>query len=114
MSAMGCNEFIDQLDAWMEGEPHPQARAHARDCARCRSFADDLDAIQSAAPALTVADPEPPARIWTALRAQLTEEGLIRHEVIAVRTGSAGPTTTFPRWLDRLLAAVPQPALGSS
>ena len=75
---MGCSEFIEQLDAWMEGERAADARAHVRECSRCRAFAEDLDAIQSSAAALTVADPEPPARIWTALRAQLSEEGLIR------------------------------------
>ena len=81
MSAMGCREFIGQLDSWMEGERHPAARAHVQDCESCRSFASDLDAIQVAAPTLSVADPEPAPRVWTALRAQLVEEGLIHDPV---------------------------------
>ena len=95
MSTISCNEFIDQLDLWMEGERDPQARAHVRDCSHCRSFADDLDVIQSSAAALTVADPEPPARIWNALRTQLVEEGLI-HEGIA-----AAPVPRQPRVVRR-------------
>ncbi len=135
MSAMGCSEFIDQLDAWMEGERGPQARAHTRDCDRCRRFADDLDAIQSAAPALTVADPEPPARIWTALQRQLTEEGLIRPEVIHSELVHTGPNhnhisdsgdevrlvgasvraaNTGHSWLDGLFTAIPRPALAAA
>ncbi len=104
MSTMGCNEFIGQIEAWMEGERPPSARAHARDCSRCRAFAEDLNAIQSYAPALTVADPEPPAHIWTALRAQLSEEGLI-HD------GRRADSGHLPSWLDGLFSAVPRPAL---
>ena len=108
MSTISCNEFIDQLDLWMEGERDPQARAHVRDCSHCRSFADDLDVIQSSAAALTVADPEPPARIWNALRTQLVEEGLI-HEGIA-----AAPVPRQPSWFDGFFAAVPRPALAAA
>ena len=82
MSTMGCSEFIDQLESWMEGERHPDARERmCRVARRCRSFAADLDAIQAAAPTLSIADPEPPARVWSALRSQLVEEGLIRDSV---------------------------------
>jgi hypothetical protein len=104
MSSIGCSEFIGQLDSWMEGERQPAARAHVQDCEACRGFAADLDAIQSAAPTLSVADPEPPARVWTALRAQLIEEGLIPENVpvSAVEEKS---------WFTRLFASVPRPAL---
>jgi len=112
MSTMGCSEFIDQLDAWMEGERDAHARVHARECSRCRSFAEDLDAIQSSAAALTIADPEPPARIWSALRAQLSEEGLIR-EVDHVGPRSVAPAIR-PSWLDGLLAAIPRPAMAAA
>ncbi len=77
MSTMGCNEFLNQLDAWMEGERQPDARSHARDCARCRGIAGDLDAIHEAAPLLATEDAESPARVWIAIRAQLEQEGLI-------------------------------------
>jgi len=107
MSTMGCSEFIGQLDAWMEGQRGPVALAHARDCSLCRSFAEDLNVIQSSAAVLTVADPEPPDRIWIALRAQLSEEGLIHETVQAV-------ALPRPTWLDGLFAAVPRPALATA
>src|SRR5271165_3608722 len=108
MSTISCNELIDQMDLWMEGERDPQARAHARECSRCRSFSEDLDAIQSSAAALTVADPEPPVRIWNALRAQLVEEGLIHGDIAA----EAVPRQ--PSWFDGFFAAVPRPALAAA
>ncbi|MGH9689589.1 MAG: hypothetical protein ACRD4C_00535 [Candidatus Acidiferrales bacterium] len=77
MNTMGCNEFLNQLDAWLEGERQPDARSHVRDCARCRGVAGDLDAIHEAAPLLAVEDAESPERVWIAIRAQLEQEGLI-------------------------------------
>ena len=68
------------------------------------SVAADLDAIQSAAPTLSVADPEPPARVWTALRAQLIEEGLIRENVPVAAVEDKS-------WFARLFPSVPRPAL---
>ena len=44
MSTTGCNEFRKQLDTWMEGERGPEARAHVRECAHCRSLIEDMDA----------------------------------------------------------------------
>jgi hypothetical protein len=111
MSTTGCSEFIDQLDAWMEGQRDPFALAHARDCSVCRSFAEELNVIQSSAAALTVADPEPPNRIWIALRAQLSEEGLIHEKVRETVRVVARPRST---WLDGLFAAVPRPALATA
>lgn len=104
MSGIGCNEFIGQLDSWMEGERQAAARAHFQDCQACRCVAADLDAIQSAAPTLSVADPEPPARVWTALRAQLIEEGLIRENVPVAAVEEKS-------WFARLFPSVPRPAL---
>jgi hypothetical protein len=40
----------------------------------------DLEAIQAAAPTLSIADPEPPARVWAVLRNQLVDEGVIREQ----------------------------------
>ena len=119
MSTMGCSQFIEQLDSWMEGAREADARAHVRECSRCRLFAEDLDAIQSSAAALTVADPEPPARIWTALREQLSEEGLISEGGRAGsrnggRIGVAPPASQGLSWFDGLFAAIPRPAVASA
>src|SRR5271165_4471191 len=111
MSTLNCSEFIDQLERWMEGERPPQARAHAQDCSLCRGFAEDLDAIQSSAPALSVADPEPPARIWAALRVQLSDEGLIR-EPSRIEPVHVAPARSS--WLEGWLALVPRPAVAAA
>ena len=104
MSAMGCHEFINQLDSWMEGERHAAAQAHAQGCDACRAVADDLDLIQVAAPTLSVADPEPPARVWASLRAQLAAEGLI-HDNLPVSSGGK------LNWWEGFFALLPRPAL---
>ena len=104
---MGCSEFIAQMDSWMDGEREPAAQAHAARCQSCSSLAADFDAIQIAAPALSVADPEPPARVWAGLRAQLIEEGLIR-EPAPVRSSAS------PSWLANLLPRVPRPAVAGA
>jgi hypothetical protein len=41
-------------------------------------LANDLEAITAMARELSVPDEEPPAHVWTQLRAQLVEEGIIR------------------------------------
>src|SRR5665213_2612884 len=108
MSTMGCNEFIGQLEDWLDGNRHPDARTHARECPSCRSLAADLDDIRGVAPALMVADPEPSPELWIRLRAQLEQEGII-HSGESVRAG-----TRMPAWLDWLLVAIPRPALAGA
>lgn len=108
MSTMGCNEFINQLEDWLDGNPHPDARSHAKECSSCRGVAADFDDIRSVAPALMVADPEPSAELWIQLHAQLEREGLIRSR------GSARSGMWMPVWLDRLLVAVPRPAFAGA
>ena len=78
MATMGCKQFLGQLDAWLEGHGNADAQAHLRDCANCRDVAEDLGSIATAARAMATDEPEPPARVWTSLRAQLEREGLIR------------------------------------
>jgi hypothetical protein len=107
MSTMECSEFMEQLESWMAGEKHGSAGAHVEDCAACRSLVADLDAIQAAAPALSIADPEPPARVWAALQSQLVDEGLIR-ERAAARGQVERP------WMAGLFAHVPRPALAGA
>ena len=108
MSTMGCNQFIDQLGDWLEGERHPEASSHAATCSSCRSLASELDEIRSAAPRLMIADPEPSPRLWAALRAQLEEEGLI-HD--GLRTAERSP---LPAWLEAIFSVVPRPALAGA
>nr|HEV7953978.1 hypothetical protein [Candidatus Acidoferrales bacterium] len=55
-----------------------EATAHLKQCENCRSLTADLEAITAMARELSVPDEEPPARVWTQLRAQLVEEGIIR------------------------------------
>jgi hypothetical protein len=107
MSMMGCNEFLNQLEMWMEGNFHANARAHMRNCPGCRSIVDDLNAISQTAPALAIADEEPPERVWMALRFQLGQEGLIREP------HQASPSA-LTRWLDGISAAMPRPALAGA
>ena len=108
MSTMVCDEFISQLEDWLDGNRHPDARTHARECLSCRSVAADLDDIRGVAPALMVADPEPPAEIWIKLHAQLEQEGIIRG------SGNVRQGARMPVWLDRLLVAIPRPALAGA
>jgi hypothetical protein len=103
MATIGCNEFLDQLEPWMEGERHPDAQAHVRNCPRCRNVAADLDLIHVAAHELALTDPEPPARVWNSLRAQLQQEGLIR-EGRSVQS----------HWWNGWFTAMPRPALAGA
>jgi hypothetical protein len=106
MSALACNEFLNRLDQWMEGERPSEARAHLRDCPRCRSLAGDLETIQHTAQALAI-DLEPSPQVWQSLRAQLIEEGLIH-------AGSRGWARVVADWLGETFALLPRPALAGA
>ncbi|MGH7837305.1 MAG: hypothetical protein ACREQC_05690, partial [Candidatus Binataceae bacterium] len=71
MNNNACREFSDQLESWTEGGRTASADAHFRECARCRSLAADLGLIEAAARDWAGAGCEPPAYLWTSLRAQL-------------------------------------------
>jgi hypothetical protein len=61
--------------------PVPEAaRAHLAGCNSCRNLIADLTAIIATAHLLP-AEVEPPPRVWTALRVQLEQEGIIRSGV---------------------------------
>ena len=68
-----------QLELALEQEDllSDNARAHLAECGSCRGLAADLDVISRAARQFP-AEVEPPAHIWTSLRAQLEEEGIIK------------------------------------
>ncbi|MGH9684052.1 MAG: anti-sigma factor family protein [Candidatus Acidiferrales bacterium] len=103
MATIGCSEFLNQLEPWLEGERSPEGRAHLSGCPRCRNVVDDLGLIQSSARNWASDEPEPPARIWTSLRAQLEMEGLIRRP----RRASKG-------WFVGWLPPAPRPALAGA
>jgi hypothetical protein len=106
MSAFACSEFLNRLDEWMEGERPSEARAHLRDCPRCRALVGDLESIQHTAQALAI-DAEPSPQVWESLRAQLVEEGLIR-------TSRRGWAHAVGDWLGETFALVPRPALAGA
>jgi hypothetical protein len=115
MSTMRCNEFLNQLDAWMEGARASDARAHVRECAHCRGLVEDMDAIRQTAGAWAAADEDPPARVWVSLRAQLAEEGLIRGEAGGeVRDIVPNRTKGMGGWFGGIFTAVPRPALAGA
>jgi len=74
---MQCKEVEVVLE--QEGcLPVPEAaRAHLAGCNSCRNLIADLTAIIATAHLLP-ADVEPPPRVWTSLRVQLENEGIIR------------------------------------
>jgi len=107
MSTSGCNAFLNQLEAWMEGERPSAAQDHVRDCPSCRGLVDELDSIRQSARASMAADVEPPARLWTSLRAQLEQEGLIRH-------AHSGWSERVRGWVSSVFDAAPRPALAGA
>jgi len=86
----------------MEGDRHPDALAHLRDCPRCRSLVEDLKVIQATAQEWGRTESEPPAYLWNSLRAQLVQEGLIHQQ--GKQRG----------WLTGWLPSVPRPALAGA
>ncbi len=111
MSTMGCNEFLKQLGAWMEGERAPDARVHVRECVHCRSLVEDMDAIRQTAGAWAAEEADPPAFVWVSLKAQLEQEGLIRD---AVHAGEPSQKERSRGWLAGIFTVVPRPALAGA
>jgi hypothetical protein len=83
-----CQLFNLELAAYLEGEERPELVAHIQECSFCYSMLADLEAIRSAGSQL--AQEEPPARIWTRIRASLLAEGIIRQ-----------PEASWRGWLER-------------
>jgi hypothetical protein len=74
---MQCKEVevVLEREGWT---PLPDAaRDHLAGCSACQNLVEDLTAIVATAHLLP-AEIEPPARVWTSLRAQLEEEGIIK------------------------------------
>jgi hypothetical protein len=103
MAIIGCKDFVNHLESWMEGERPADALAHLRGCPHCRAIVEDIDAIHATALQWTSEQSELPARVWNSLRAQLEQEGLIQNR--------------RPGWLERLrgaFAPLPRPALAGA
>jgi hypothetical protein len=119
MSTMGCNEFTNQLEAWMEGEHTSEASAHVRECRHCRSLIEDMDAIRQTAGAWAAVEIEPPIRIWASLRVQLEQEGLIHSDAASTVPGTLLDTAQNPAreragWLERIFGVAARPVLAGA
>jgi hypothetical protein len=111
MGEMGCKEFRNQLEAWMEGERSASAREHVLSCAGCEALAADLDAIQQNARAWGAEEVAAPDRVWVSLRAQLEAEGIIRADAADESTWAAHRK---PGWFAGVFGAVPRPVLAGA
>jgi len=82
MATVTCRDFQGRFESSDDSPrndlPDLSIQAHLRDCPSCRNFIEDLGKIRAAGAQLAASDPEPPARIWFSLRAELEKEGLIR------------------------------------
>jgi hypothetical protein len=96
MATIRCEDFNDYLEPWMEGERHPDAQAHVRDCPHCRSLVEDINAIHVVARKWGSEPAEPAAHLWNSLRTQLIQEGLI-HDKVPQRSWFGGWFTAIPR-----------------
>jgi hypothetical protein len=71
-------EVVLEQEGWT---PLPEAaRDHLAGCSACQSLVEDLTAIVATAHLLP-SEVEPPARVWSSLRAQLEQEGIIKSAV---------------------------------
>lgn len=78
-SAIGrpqCRQFDLELADFLEGEERPFIQSHARQCTACSNLLEDLGALRRVS--VSLAEEEPPARMWANLRVALVQEGIIR------------------------------------
>lgn len=73
----------------------------------CSNLIADLDLIRDTASSLAATDPEPSERVWSALRAQLQDEGLIH-------AAHPGVSDNFKRWLRGTFWVLPRPVLAGA
>ena len=113
MATITCREFLSYLAPWMEGERSQDAQAHVRACPNCSSVIKDLEAIHTEARSWSASEQDAPERVWTALRAQLEQEGLIRETVPA---GVDRAQAEAPRsgWFAGLFPRLPRPVLAGA
>jgi hypothetical protein len=113
MATTSCREFLAYLEPWMEGERSPDAQAHVRNCPHCSSVIKDLEMIRTEARSWSASEQEAPERVWTLLRAQLEQEGLIR-DTIPARAGSAQAAAPRTGWFAGLFPRLPRPVLAGA
>ena len=112
-TAMNCDRAEELLPDWMEGtlgEERAELEAHFAGCTSCRTLADDLQRIVTAAAALPVL---PPAReLWPGIAARLTPNGSVTSLADRRSAGTAADrlapplaSRRFTRWRAPLAAA---------
>jgi hypothetical protein len=117
MATITCRDFLNYLEPWMEGERPQDAQAHLRTCPHCASVVSDLALIHSEARSWSATEQEAPERVWTSLRAQLEQEGLIREAAPARRDRAHDAAhRAAPRagWLSSLFPRLPRPVLAGA
>lgn len=113
MATITCREFLAHLEPWMEGERSRVAEEHLRSCRHCSSTVSDLELIHTEARSWSATAQEPSERVWTALRAQLEQEGLIR-ETIPAREDAEKAHAPRAGWFSRLFPRLPRPVLAGA
>ncbi len=110
MATITCREFLSYLEPWMEGERPVDAQAHVRTCSHCSGVIKDLEMIHHEARSWNASEQDVPERVWTSLRAQLEQEGLIRETILA---GEDRAQVATPRagWFAGLFPRLPRPVL---
>src|ERR1700733_8759344 len=103
MSTISCNDFLNHLDSWIEGEQDEAARSHIRNCESCRALTDDFSAMHRTARTFELEELAPPEHVWTALRSQLEQDGLIR-------TPRQGWAAELSGWLENIRELTRGPA----
>jgi ribosomal protein S27AE len=68
-----CVQFDAELEAFLEGEPHPFIISHSHDCPSCGALLADLETLRMAA--LSLPEEEPSRAVWANVHATLEAEG---------------------------------------
>jgi hypothetical protein len=113
MATITCREFLSYLEPWMEGECPPDVQAHVRTCPNCSGVIKDLEMIHTEARSWRASEQDAPERVWTALRMQLEQEGLIR-ETIPAREQGAKDQAPRAGWFAGLFPRLPRPVLAGA
>src|SRR5262250_2764686 len=107
--AMQCKQLELALEQEDLARLSDNARAHVAECGSCQGLVADLAEISRVARELP-AEVEPPAHIWTSLRAQLEKEGIIKasaREQVPVGAASG-------RWWSSLFILFGTPGLAAA